>query len=203
MSILNLSEQIDQFGSIHDYWKGTYERYIQYVKPFMKNVRNTESYLGVQLSNIHNSHVLDNIFDQFDVDKMSSYERHRNVIIYSSLESCQVSTKTGPVLLGIIIEVNGREYVYCLCRKDSGIGLYEVYFKDNYGYHRYGLWYTEIILQESHLQINSTKDLDQHIFQFCIGIPDSNRNGNSEEFFYTVLSKNWTLDGKLVIRCIS
>ena len=59
----------------------------------MKNVRNTESYLGAQLSNIHNSHVLDNIFDQFDVDKMSSYERHKNVIIYSSLESCQVSTK--------------------------------------------------------------------------------------------------------------
>ena len=72
LSIWNLSEQIDQFGSVRDYWEGTYERYIQYVKPFMKNVRNTESYLGVQLSNIHNSHLLNNLIEQFEENIKSS-----------------------------------------------------------------------------------------------------------------------------------
>ena len=125
-------------------------------------------------------------------DIKSTYERQKNVIIYSSLESCQVCTETGEVLLGIIIEVSGNEHVYCLCRLDSGIGLYEVNFKDNFGYHRYGLWYTEISLQKLHQKIDSTKDLDQHTFQFCIGIPDFCRNSNTGKFLYTFLSKNWT-----------
>ena len=114
LSILNLSEQIDQFGSVCDYWEGTYEQYIQYVKPFMKNVRNTESYLGVKLSNIHNSHLLNNLTQDFEENIKSSFERYKNVIIYSSLASCQVSTKTGQVLLGIIICDQCNKNVYFL-----------------------------------------------------------------------------------------
>ena len=206
LSILNLSEQIDQFGSIHDYWEGTHERYIQYVKPFMKNVRNSESYLGIQLLNIHNSHVLNNIFEQFNDDIKPSYERHKNVIIYSSLESCQQSTKTGQVILGIIIEDSGSECVYFLCRQNNCIGLHPVRFNDNFGYHKHGMWYTEITLQESHKQIESTKDIDQYKHHFCIGIPDSCRNYSNKEFTYTILSKNWTCrkqSGKFMLPNIS
>ena len=82
LSILNLSEQINQFGSVCAYREGIYERYIQYVKPFMKNVKNTESYLGVQLTNINNSHLLNNLTQDFEENIKFSYERHKNVIIY-------------------------------------------------------------------------------------------------------------------------
>ena len=45
VSLLNLPDQIEQFGSVRLYWEGSCERYIQYVKPLMKNMRNTTSYL--------------------------------------------------------------------------------------------------------------------------------------------------------------
>lgn len=45
LSLLNLPDQIKEFGSVRNYWEGTRERYIQLVKPFMKNNRKTDTYL--------------------------------------------------------------------------------------------------------------------------------------------------------------
>ena len=36
LSLLDLPDQIKQFGGVRLYWEGTSERYIQYVKPLMK-----------------------------------------------------------------------------------------------------------------------------------------------------------------------
>ena len=46
LSLLNLPDQIKQFGSIRLYWEGSCERNIQYVKPLMTNIQNTPTYLA-------------------------------------------------------------------------------------------------------------------------------------------------------------
>ena len=191
LSILNLSDQIDKFGCIRDYWEGTFERFIQYVKPFMKNVRNSESYLGLQLSNIHKSHLLNNLIQQFEDSIQTSYERHKNVIIYASIQVCQHSAITGEVLLGIIVNEYDGKCVFSLCKKDNGIGLYQIDFDDDHGYHKCGMWYTNITFQESKQHIRSTNELDQYSFDYFIGIPDYH-NQDNEVIAYTILSKNWT-----------
>ena len=63
-------------------------------------------------------------------------------------------------------------------------------FKDSIGFHKHGMWYTEIKLQNSHEAIDSTKDLDLYIFEYCIGIPEF--HSNHEQAIYTFFSKNWT-----------
>ena len=96
----------------------------------------------------------------------------------------------GRVLLGIIICDQGNEFAYCLCKKDDNIGLHKLWFNDNIGYHKNGLWYTKITLQDSLTEIDSTKDLDLYEFDYCIGIPEL--HSNYEQDIYNFFSKNWT-----------
>ena len=149
-----------------------------------------ESYLGVQLSNIHNSHLLKNITQQFDDDVSTSYDRHKNIIIYSSFDEFRKSMKSGEVLLGIIIEENENQIVYCLCKSVNGISLHKLLFNDFSGTHKYAMWYSSMIPQESQKHLLSTKELDEYNFDYCIGIPDINTE--NELIAYTFLSKNWT-----------
>ena len=63
LSLLNLPDQIKQFGSLRWYWEGSRERHIQYVKPLMKNMRNTVSYLKHQFYKMQQSNNLEHIAD--------------------------------------------------------------------------------------------------------------------------------------------
>ena len=205
LSILNLPQQIDQFGKIHNYWEGTCERYIQYVKPFLKSVRNSESYLKLQLSNLQNSHVLNNIVQGFEDNRKPTYERHKSVIIYQSLELCEQSMQASDILLGIIIPTNDNESICCLCRNNGAIGLYRLLLEDDFGGYKYSLWYTTIsIEQQPYTTIKSTQKLDKYKHEFCLGIPEM--TSSTESTAYTFISKNWTCrkqNGKFLLPTIS
>ena len=43
VSILNLPNNIEKFVDLSFYWEGSKERFIQLIKPWMKNVRKTRS----------------------------------------------------------------------------------------------------------------------------------------------------------------
>ena len=58
LSLLNLPTQIEQFGSMRLYWEGVNERYIQFIKPYLKNMRSSTSFLITKLSQIHKTNVL-------------------------------------------------------------------------------------------------------------------------------------------------
>jgi len=205
LSILNLPQQIDQFGKIHNYWEGTCERYIQYVKPFLKSVRDSESYLKLQLSNLQNSHVLNNIVQGFEDNRKPTYERHKSVIIYQSLELCEQSMQASDILLGIIIPTNDNESICCLCRNNGAIGLYRLLLEDDFGGYKYSLWYTTIsIEQQPYTTIKSTQELDKYKHEFCLGIPEM--TSSTESTAYTFISKNWTCrkqNGKFLLPTIS
>ena len=58
LSLLNLPSQIEQFGSMRLYWEGVNERYIQFIKPHLKNMRSSTTFLALKLDNIHKTNVL-------------------------------------------------------------------------------------------------------------------------------------------------
>ena len=62
LSLLNLPRQIHQFGPLRLHWEGIHERFIQCVKPMLKNMRSTTSYLNTKLQQIHNNCVIENVF---------------------------------------------------------------------------------------------------------------------------------------------
>jgi len=58
LSLLNLPSQVHMFGKIHNHWEGSRERYIQYIKPFLKNMRSSDQYLKTELFNVQNTNLL-------------------------------------------------------------------------------------------------------------------------------------------------
>ena len=63
VSLLNLPNQIEQFGDLRLYWEGSNERLIQLIKPFMKNIRKTSSFLSLQLNKLNSTTLLRNLIE--------------------------------------------------------------------------------------------------------------------------------------------
>ena len=63
LSLLNLPDQIEKFGSVRLYWEGCCERHIQYVKPLMKNMRNSTSYLQIKFHQLQQYNMLEHMTD--------------------------------------------------------------------------------------------------------------------------------------------
>ena len=88
LSILNLPDQIEQFGSVRLYWEGSNERHIQYSKRLMKNMRNTASYLATQLHKLQQTNMLDYMMECITESKQYApkYARYNNMKIYSDIK---------------------------------------------------------------------------------------------------------------------
>ena len=89
LSLLNLLNQIKQFGSVRLYWEGSCERQIQYVKPLMTNMRNTLTYLALQLHKLQQTNMLDHMMDKISCNDniLKTYLRYNNMKIYSDVAS--------------------------------------------------------------------------------------------------------------------
>ena len=66
VSLLNLPNQIYEFGSLRYYQEGSRERFIQLVKPFMKNIKGTSSFISLQMSKLYTNNAL----------KIGAFNRH-------------------------------------------------------------------------------------------------------------------------------
>ena len=93
LSLLNLPDQIKQFGSIRLYWEGSCERHIQYVKPLMTNMRNTPTYLAKQFHTLQQTNMIDHMMDVVSNDDqyVHKYARYNNMKIYSDVATiCEI-----------------------------------------------------------------------------------------------------------------
>ena len=87
LSLLNLPSQVHMFGKIHNHWEGSRERYIQYIKPFLKNMRSSDQYLKTELFNVQNTNLL-NDFQKthFCRNQTEIAKRYTQIKVYSSTE---------------------------------------------------------------------------------------------------------------------
>ena len=148
LSLLNLPRQIEQFGSMRLYWEGVNERYIQYIKPHLKNMRSSTTFLILKLDNIHKTNVLK--YQLLNpLCNIKKYDRFKDCKKYKDLETVIDSIGKGNTLIGVIYKLNDTIQGVGVLVKDS---IQDIIIKlridDESGYHLNHLWFTKICPDE-------------------------------------------------------
>ena len=198
LSLLNLPNQIKQFGSVRLYWEGSCERHIQYVKPLMTNMRNTPTYLALQLHKLQQTNMLDHMMDKISCNDnvLKTYSRYNNMKIYSDVASISEIIKESEVFL-CSYDTNHHQtnapQLFCIIK--SG---HEVHQKlkltcdDDQGMYKNGQWFTNVSLQQANIddvscQISTN---EFHNLTNVLGIPLL-QNDSMNIPLYAFVSETW------------
>ena len=74
VSLLNLPDQVRQFGHVYLHWDGVNKQYIQHVKPFLKHMRTSISYHLTKLQHLHRNIAMEHIYTSFQSVDVLVYE---------------------------------------------------------------------------------------------------------------------------------
>ena len=190
VSFINFKSQIDRYGSIRYYWEGNRERFIQTVKPFLKNMRKTDSYLDKKMLDLHTSIALRELLTKADVRGKwrtgETYPRHKAMFIYNSRMDLDKSISLKKPISAIILARNITEKVTSICcnNTDSNINVYDVIW--NYeGESKCGMWYSAMEISEkpSISNIDST-----HIHEIVVDYAILNVGF---DHYYCAITMNW------------
>ena len=147
LSLLNLTDQINTFGHIRNYWEGSRERYIQLVKPFMKNNRNTASYLQIQLKNVLSQTILSQVEANLSLQETSQthYARYSRYRRYRSLNDVLIALEyKEPIQCVTIKDDDGTELVCTVTGRTAPFTLHAIICNDHEGFNHCGLYYCPI-----------------------------------------------------------
>ena len=213
LSLLNLPDQIEQFGSIRLYWEGTSERYIQYVKPLMKNIRNTTSYLAIQFHNLQQSNTLNHISELYGLRScaQTSYLRNKNIKIYPDQECIENAIKNHEPFLclhEVASDINMISQIFVVVKNaNNDFHKIQIACDDNHGKYICGQWYTQIsIKNEIIMEGVTTQQLTERVeYISVIAIPQVLQN-HDHNAFYAFANEHWqcrTCNGKMALPKIS
>lgn len=190
VSLLNLPQQVDQFGPLYLHWDGVNERYIQHVKPFLKNMRTSVSYLTTKLQRLHRHSAMEHIYSSFENMNLPTYDRYNDVVIYNDISELNSNIENGESISGVIIEQ--KKPVYCVViHKHNMYQLHALQFNDDDGFHRCNQWYSPMYI-ESHeiMSVVQLKDIVMKTFDYALIIPYG--IGLCQKVVhYTIITKNW------------
>ncbi len=132
VTLLNLPEQIEQFGPLRDYWEGTRERYIHLIKRQLTNMRRTYTFMSSKLTEVHQSNVLNWIMHNLDpVESVSSYASNGLFHTYCSMEAIRNNVTTGKIISGYHHPLYPGHVIVAYREADKMLGL--VAFQANIG----------------------------------------------------------------------
>ena len=190
LSLLNLPDQISNFGSLRHYWEGSRERYIQIIKPFMKNMRQTDSFLATKMVQIYTKNILNNFLDIHEHGiKHTKYDRYKTSFIYSTINEIESHIKDGKVLFMLHIAKNTSDTVYMCTKVDNQEYCVPVIFDDNNGIHIWNQWYSELYIGSDQQMLYKELVTNNSLrIDYCLGIPQSESN---QIYRYNVINSNW------------
>ena len=189
LSLLNLPKQIDQFGTMRLHWEGVHERFIQEIKPHLKNMRTSTTYLVKKLDDIHKLNVLKHHL-LHNAKNTASYERFKDKKLYKSYEEIQNKVTKGMAILGILYD-NSSKYGI-LINNVEHITILHIETEDHHGLQLNSLWYTPIKLRD---QSDVTKNhLSQILDDYVILLPMKSFEDNIVR--YTIIGKSWRVRRK-------
>ena len=79
--MLNLPQQVEEYGAIYLHWEGVQERFIQHVKPSLINMISSVSYLVKKMKQIHQDNTLHLMYENH-VNISQTHARYDDVVIY-------------------------------------------------------------------------------------------------------------------------
>ena len=80
--MLNLKDQIGHYGPVYLNWEGVRERYIQHVKPILKNKRKSVSYLTTKLTHLLQQHALQKMSDDAVKNSNDRHILNNNITVF-------------------------------------------------------------------------------------------------------------------------
>ena len=190
LSLLNLPDQINTFGHIRNYWEGSRERYIQLVKPFMKNNRSTASYLQIQLKNVLSQTILTQVESSLSSQEFieKHHARYSGIRRYRSLNDVLYAVDNyEPIQCVTVLDNEGNEHICTVTGRFAPFTLHSIICNDFEGFNHCGLYYCPIRMKtDSSLMICDTiEDLQKKVIfgVVCISLV--------ERQSYMIFNNDW------------
>jgi hypothetical protein len=148
LSLRNIAEMKDYFGpSLREFWESMHEKFIQYIKGELKNMRHTTEFLATILRKVLRRMMLEKLIEDNPYQQKKQYARVDNFKIYKlgkSDKEPSIVLANNTAVSGII-DAQGR---MLLCVERTGergqFALHPVLFNnDGSGFWRYNLWYSQ------------------------------------------------------------
>jgi len=207
VSLLNLPDQIKEYGSVYLYWEGVKERYIQYVKPILKNKRKTGSFLATKLQQLLQQNALDVYKSSFRQTSMKNYLRFNNVYIYSS-QTDLIERMTLKEPLAVITRKEEVTECFAIYKLNYTFITVPIIFDDSMGFHNYNLWFAPVSIRDSMTRsFFSLEDIDNLGYVSSLLVISRDRiSTDLHKTGYTLLTSEWIVrkqNGRLELPSIS
>jgi len=208
ISLLNLPHQINTYGPLYLYWEGVKERYIQYVKPILKNKRKSVSFLCTKLQQSLRQNALNILKEQHQNYEFKTYYRYSDIHIFASKTDLEEHIKNNDCITIMIKEDDNKIEYVAICKCNDTMEYYSVLFDDNVGYHKYNLWFSPVKLHKLNIDEGELVRDIRSIYNHCAILIslDFDRESSNLNHGYTLLSSNWmtrTQNGSLELPTLS
>ena len=197
LSFLNFHDQIEYYGHLRFYWEGNRERYVQVIKPLLKNIRKTDTYLHKKLEDLHIQNALRELLGQTHCYGQwisdGSYSRHKPVSIYPTREKV-LDDLQNHLPLSAVVDSTMCTYI-CVQHTGHDHDLYKVCWADR-GLYICGIWYCSLAIATPPWgTYNPTKrdgtlgdQIDYAIITECL-----NATLSDEILYYAAFTMNWLI----------
>ena len=195
ISLLNCPGQIERYGHVRLYWEGNRERYIQMIKPLLKNMRTTLSFRLLKLDELHTSDGLRELMTKAELPGgwQTNSQRMRNYIVYKSRHELEESLINHMPISAVVHvdKIIQSEKTYCLCKTYSGhIGMFQVKWNE-FGYDNIGLWCASLTISQDADMIFGNSEVNDNV----IISPISSAKANLPNY-YCAITSNWQVHGE-------
>jgi hypothetical protein len=196
ISLLNFPNQIKYFGSLRLYWEGNRERQIQYMKPLLKNMRNTVEYLKQKLYESHRDYTL-TFLSKRSNDAFENYTRFPDFRIYKSYPTLRTEIMANYPFSGIMLEntTNNDTWLvpHCIVLSEVGLQAHKIKVLPGSSQEIENVCFVEIEAEMQPALIFSTKPLLEEAVKDCFiatMTPCEDIQG------YCFVCKSWRLMGR-------
>ena len=193
VSLLNLTKQIELYGPVRLHWEGLKEKFIQKVKPLLKNKRTRVSYLVTKLQKMYRQNNLDVIIEKY-VPSLSTttYERICCFQRFKNLNNALSSIENLESLSGVVMKHN-KNRIYIVHEHKDKIQLHRIVFDTRNRFIKSNLWYYTIDLKTKPNYIFTDYKLVLEETQDHVMIIPHKPGDKTVQNGYTVISKNWNV----------
>ena len=185
LSLLNLPLQQQYFGTVRNFWEGERERYIQHIKPLLKDLRHSTSFLLTKLERLYQANAMDYVQESLlqNDDTLPSipiHERNNDFILYQTVDIVKQLIANNKPISGMELWCKQRSNtkVFCVAVKTSSniIHCHPIIFDQNNGYKRCGHSYKHINSIHDRTQLvicfDNRKDVAQNALHYILLVPN-------------------------------
>ena len=143
LSLLNVKDAIDRYGSMRELWEGYMESYIQNVKCELTTMRHNYTFMQTILKKMLRASCLEEINEDNPFSQNKRYGRLLNCKVYPAnafVGQCMFDCDNA--ISGVIIDQHMYVCFNTAGRTNENITLHRIDFDHSIGMWRYNLWYS-------------------------------------------------------------